>query len=288
MSLRALLALALVGLLAACAQQNTSNLNQDTEAPLAGSFIWHDLITDDVAAAKAFYGPLFGWRFERRELAGGKPYTLIISGDRYVGGMVELADPDTGEDYSRWIGYYAVDDLDAATAATVAAGGMVAVAPRELGDFARAAAVHDPEGAVVGLIESQLAYRPRSWEDSKGQIVWNELVAADAASAGNFYLSLTGGTVAEEQRARGVYRTLQHQGQAQAGIMQRPADELTPLWLSYFAVRDAGLAAQAAADSGATVLLAPTADVREGTIAVITDPSGAILALQSMNQGASS
>ncbi len=70
--------------------------------------------------------------------------------------------------------------------------------------------------------------------------------------------------------------------------MQRPADEVTPLWLSYFAVSDAGLAAQAAEDSGATVLLAPTTDVREGNIAVITDPSGAILALQSMTQGASS
>ena len=29
-----------------------------------GRFVWHDLLTKDVSAARRFYGELFGWRFE--------------------------------------------------------------------------------------------------------------------------------------------------------------------------------------------------------------------------------
>src|SRR5215510_8485289 len=44
-----------------------------------GRFVWHDLLTKDVNAAKRFYGELFGWRFEdiRR---GDRPYVLARLG----------------------------------------------------------------------------------------------------------------------------------------------------------------------------------------------------------------
>ena len=29
-----------------------------------GQIVWYDLVTDDVEAAKGFYGSLFGWQFE--------------------------------------------------------------------------------------------------------------------------------------------------------------------------------------------------------------------------------
>jgi len=35
-----------------------------TNTHLTGEFVWYDLITSDVAAAKRFYGGLFGWEFE--------------------------------------------------------------------------------------------------------------------------------------------------------------------------------------------------------------------------------
>ena len=62
--------------------------------------------------------------------------------------------------------------------------------------------------------------------------------------------------------------------------MQNPIDNYPPTWLTYFAVADP-IAATAKVESlGGKVILAPAADLRESTLAVVTDPSGAILVLQ--------
>lgn len=43
-----------------------------------GKFVWHELMTADAEAAKAFYGPLFGWAFEASgaPMEAGKTYTI--------------------------------------------------------------------------------------------------------------------------------------------------------------------------------------------------------------------
>ena len=59
-----------------------------TDAPKYGKFVWHDLITDDPAAARDFYSGLLGWSFERANRPSGGSYTLILSEQgRYVGGL---------------------------------------------------------------------------------------------------------------------------------------------------------------------------------------------------------
>jgi len=82
-----------------------------SEQPLTGKFVWHDLITDDVDQAKRFYGGLMGWSFEDATRPNGGDYTLILSGDRLVGGIVQLDDP-AGMEYSRWLGYLSVANVD--------------------------------------------------------------------------------------------------------------------------------------------------------------------------------
>lgn len=52
-----------------------------------GQVVWHDLLTDDVETAKAFYGGLLGWRFKQ----SGR-YTIVMNGSDPIGGMVELKD----------------------------------------------------------------------------------------------------------------------------------------------------------------------------------------------------
>ena len=64
-----------------------------SDEPLIGKFVWHDLITDDVGAARGFYGGLFGWDFEDTTGPRGTDYTVITASGRYVGGIVGLADP---------------------------------------------------------------------------------------------------------------------------------------------------------------------------------------------------
>jgi len=251
-----------------------------SDRPLIGKFVWHDLITDDVAAARRFYGGLFGWSFEDSQRPGGGAYTLIKSRGNYIGGMLQLGDPGDGRDYTRWLGYLSVADVDAAANQVQAAGGSVLAAPHELGRIARAAAVEDPQGAVVGLVRSHVGDPHDAIAAGPGRVVWDELLAADDSAAGAFYGSLAGYQVETVQRRGGHYTLLNADGRQRAGILQRPNDGIEPQWLTYFAVEDPVAASTQAAALGGKILLAPSADLREGSMALVEDPNGAVLALQ--------
>ena len=254
-----------------------------SKEPLPGKFVWHDLVTDDLDKARRFYGGLLGWKFERSTHPLGGDYTLITLDGQYVGGMVRLEDPAEA-DYSRWLPYLSVADVDAAVRFTETAGGTAVVAPLELGNIGRAAAITDPQGAVVGLLRSRVGDPDDSIGPAAGRIVWDEMLAADQATAADFYGSLASLEVSTISRRGGEYTLLRAQGRDRAGVMERPDPRVTPLWLTYFAVDDVAAAARRVTELGGEVLLAPSPDLREGQMAVVTDPGGAILALQQLPQ----
>ncbi|KAA9132678.1 VOC family protein [Marinihelvus fidelis] len=267
--------------LAACA--TTEDVFENTplsDAPLHGKFVWHDLVTDDIDAAKAFYGSLFGWSFRDTQRPEGGPYTLVVgAGGRILGGMIEVEDPGNGVDYSRWLGYISVPDVDASAAAVTRLGGAMVVAPREVGSFARAAVARDAQGAVVGFLDSHVGDPQDPPTQHVGDVTWNELLAANDVSASAFYLEAAGYEVTTTWRNGGEYHTLNRGGVARAGIQDRPNDQVSPLWLTHFAVVDPASAASKAASLGGNVVMAPSAKVRDGNLAIITDPTGAVLAL---------
>jgi hypothetical protein len=65
-----------------------------------------------------------------------------------------------------------------------------------------------------------------------------------------------------------------------AGILERPAEQIEPVWLTYFGVSDPEAAAARVKTLGGTVIVSPSAEVREGSMAIVTDPAGAVLVLQ--------
>lgn len=271
-------------LLAACAPGATRTGDIAlTATPQIGKFVWHDLVTDDVGDAKRFYSGLFGWTFENARGPAGGSYTLVLADGIYIGGMVPLEDP-AGADYSRWLGYLSVPDVDAAVSATEAAGGAGVVAPLDIGTIGRAAAVQDPQGAVVGLLRSAIGDPDDAMGPAAGRVLWNELVAADADAAASFYGELAGYRANPVQRNGGRYTFLEQAGKPRAGVLQRPDDNIQPLWLTYFAIGDVQAASHRAAQLGGKVLLAPDATLRNGTMAVIEDPTGAVFALQQLDE----
>jgi len=280
---RLLLPLLLGALIAACsatAPGPAAGLSLSSE-PLLGKFVWHDLVTDDPAAARDFYAGVLGWTFEQTSHPRGGEYTLILRDGRYVGGMVQVEDP-AGIEYSRWLPYVSVADVDAAVRYIESAGGSTAVGPLEIGNIGRAAAVMDPQGAALGLLRSRVGDPDDSAAPAPGHIVWNELLAADDAAAAGFYEALTGLQATTVARRGGEYTLLRAGSRDRAGIMLRPNPDVTPLWLTHFAVADVAEAARQAEALGGKVLLAPSPELREGALAVVSDPGGAILALQEL------
>ena len=70
------------------------------------------------------------------------------------------------------------------------------------------------------------------------------------------------------------------QGVQRAGILKKPVDHWDSVWLTYFGVPDPAAAAARVQSLGGKVLLPASPEVREGSMAVVSDPAGAILVLQ--------
>ena len=257
---------------------DTSGMSFSSE-PLLGKVVWNDLITEDLDAVRRFYGQLFGWTFENATRPGLKSYALAKVGDVYVAGFVPISARGDGAKLSRWLPYLSVEDVDAATSAATASGGKVAVGARDV-SLGRVAAIIDPEGAVIGLARSRIGDPDdATTKASPGRIVWTELLSNDPEKAARFYHSVASLEARTVERRGGTYTVLAKQGTDRAGILKNPTDDWDPLWLTYIGVDDPAAAATRAESLGGKVLLPVSPEVREGTMAVIADPSGAILAL---------
>ena len=78
-----------------------------------GSFIWYELMTDDVPAAKRFYDSVVGWDIDPNTVAPGVNYRMIKRSDGgMAGGVLEL-DDKMREGCARpvWLGYLNTDDV---------------------------------------------------------------------------------------------------------------------------------------------------------------------------------
>jgi predicted enzyme related to lactoylglutathione lyase len=127
-----------------------------------GTLCWTELYTTDSAAAKEFYGSLFGWRTQDMELpGGGGTYSLIgpegLGEDRMQGGLMQLP-PEYlrltgGKPY--WHPVFATADCDESVAKVTANGGTVQMGPEDAEGVGRLAVVVDPSGADFVLLNPQ-------------------------------------------------------------------------------------------------------------------------------------
>ena len=129
--------------------------NQHLGAQVAnepGTYCWSELITTDVAAAKAFYQAVFGWDFEDQGPPGGPPaYTEWKLGGKSIGGMM-LKSPDMpAEMPSMWGVYFAVADTDATVALAQKLGATVFMEPTDI-EPGRFALLCDPVGAMFSVL----------------------------------------------------------------------------------------------------------------------------------------
>ncbi|HEX9852321.1 MAG TPA: VOC family protein, partial [Woeseiaceae bacterium] len=204
--------------------------------PLIGKVVWNDLITEDIDAARRFYGELFGWSFEEATGPGRRGYALARSGDVYVAGFVPVDAPADGGKLSRWLPYLSVADVDRAVTSGVDAGARVAVAARNV-SLGRVAAMIDPEGAVIGVARSSVGDPDdKTTAAAPGRVVWTELLSNDSGVAAAFYRSMVGYEVRNVERRGGTYTLLGNGGADRAGILKNPTDDWDPVWLTYFGV----------------------------------------------------
>jgi uncharacterized protein len=112
---------------------------------MGNPFVHLDLATGDVAAAKAFYGAVFKWKFLDEPAMN---WTGIDVGEGVGGGMGPKQMP---EQPTAWTAYVSVDDVDKTVAKAKAAGATIIVPKMAISGMGWLAVFVDPQGGTLGV-----------------------------------------------------------------------------------------------------------------------------------------
>lgn len=121
-----------------------------------GAYVWNDLHTRDVAAAKAFYANVFGYRYTDYRI-GTAAYSTFTPPERTesVGGIAERTDGgDNATPY--WLTWFQFEDVDAGVATAAELGATVLQQPQD-SPVGRSAMIAAPQGEAFGIIDPSRA-----------------------------------------------------------------------------------------------------------------------------------
>jgi predicted enzyme related to lactoylglutathione lyase len=123
------------------------------EGPVSeGVFVWDELVTSDVEAAKAFYTKVLGWTTADMDMGEAGVYTLLRSGEADRAGILKKpAGMESAPD--AWLTYVGVDDVDGTAKRAAELGGQVFQPPFDVEGVGRLAVLADPVGAVFGIFK---------------------------------------------------------------------------------------------------------------------------------------
>ncbi len=186
-----------------------------------GRFAWYELMTTDVAAARAFYGNVVGWG-ARDASTPELAYTLFTAGSAAVSGLMALPEEAMRMGATpRWMGYVGVDSADAASDGFRRLGGTIYVPPTD-SNIGRISVVADPQTAILALVEGLKTGSGEPELDQPGQVGWHELLAADWAKAFGFYAEVFGWQkVDTESGPVDAYQLFSAGGQTIGGIFTK-------------------------------------------------------------------
>ncbi|MCA9619390.1 MAG: VOC family protein, partial [Myxococcales bacterium] len=115
---------------------------------MGNPFVHLDLATDDIAAAKAFYGAVFDWKFSDMP---DMNWSGIDVGEGTGGGIGGKNMPGQP---TAWTAYVQVTDVNEAIAKAEKAGAQIIVPYMKVGEMGCLGIFVDPQGATLGVWQS--------------------------------------------------------------------------------------------------------------------------------------
>jgi predicted enzyme related to lactoylglutathione lyase len=238
-----------------------------------GEFCWINMLTPEPAQARAFFSKLLGWTYA--ELPGNIGHAAQVGG-RSIGGLFDLADPNTPKGTSPLIGVMVKVDSADATSKMVTSLGGTAKPPFDVMDQGRMVACTDPNGAGFDVWEPKKGPGTDADSSQHGAPSWFETMTTDVDRATTFYSKLFGWTPEVMPMPGFKYTTFKHGTEYVAGMMQITPEmgKLRPHWATYFTVKDTDETAREAVKLGAK-LCVPVQDIPGvGRFCGITSPQG--------------
>ena len=246
-----------------------------------GSFCWFELATTDQAAAKKFYGGVFGWEAHDSPMGPDDYYTMFkLQGRDAAAGYTLRPDQKAQGVPPNWTLYIAVESADRATAAAQQLGGKILAPAFDVMEYGRMAVIADPAGAVFCVWQPKL--NPGTGiSEVDGTVCWADLSTPDPDGASKFYSGLFGWTFMKDEHDPSGYLHIKN-GETFIGGAP-PAKQFNaktpPHWLLYFQASDCDAVAAKAKGLGAKFYLDPTTMENVGRMAVVADPQGAVFAI---------
>ena len=118
-----------------------------------GALVWTEAVSTDLAAARAFYGSVFGYEFDDMSGLGFEYVSASLAGtgpEKAIGGLGGKGTlPDGAPPH--WQAYFGVADTDAAAARVIELGGRLLDGPNDTA-YGRLAAVSGPAGEQFTLM----------------------------------------------------------------------------------------------------------------------------------------
>ena len=244
----------------------------DTQDPV---FVWHDLVTPDKASASNFYSQVFGWTARK----GSDGSIVMDSQGKPVAAIYDSrATSERPAARAQWISAIASENGNALESEIKAKGGSVVISAKQLNGKGLQAVYRDPQGAVFSVVKPD---KPVSAKDPvrDGEFFWQDLFVNDPTAASDFYTTVFGFEPHLED-FQGLSRiVLSSSDHSQAGIGKLSAANQRAGWLPYVLVDDVpGTIAKVVANGGKS-LVTPKDPKLVNKIAVIADPSGAVIGL---------
>ena len=249
-----------------------------------GSPNWFELGTTDQAAAKQFYGGLFGWTVFDAPIGSGEYYTMFKLGGRDVAAAYTLSPKILAHGVTpHWNIYFATPDVDASTDAVTRLGGAVVQPPFDVMDAGRMSICKDPGGALFSLWQAR-QNQGAGVMDENNAVCWVELATWDTAQAAAFYRALFNWETRSSANMS-TYIEYYAGGKPRGGLL--PMDEnwkgMTSHWAIYVMVPNCVETAETAKALGGALRVGPFDAPGVGKIAVLTDPQGAAFYVITLN-----
>lgn len=245
-----------------------------------GRFVWYDLMTTDVDAARKFYTEVIGWKTTKWEQEGYQMWTV---GEQPIGGLMAL--PDEAKKMGappNWLAYIETDDVDATVNLAEKLGGRVYRKPADIPNVGRFAILADPQGATFATFKAQT---PGADTPSKpGFFSWHELNTTDYEGAWKFYSELFGWKPTSSMdmgQDLGAYWMFGLDPQKSMGGMSNVAKQMKmpPHWMYYVTVENIDATVGGIKKAGGKILNGPMDIPGNDKIAQCMDPQGAAFAI---------
>ena len=246
-----------------------------------GQFVWYELTTPDVDAARKFYPQFTGWSTQQFD----KDYSLWTTGGAPFAGLFRLSEAlrQAGTP-PNWLPYIEANSVDDTATLAASIGGKIVHGPEDIPNTGRFALLQDPQGANFGIYKANGPSRGWDGNPVVGRFSWHELMTTDYKKAFDFYRRLFGWNTMQEMDMGGgnMYSMFGKQSKHMFGAVYNRMSEMAsvpPNWLLYINVKDIKKAVDTAVKAGAKLQRDPMEVPGGSMIAILADPQGAAFAV---------